>query len=189
MRPVAPRAPMTRAVAAPSMALEPTSIDAASSLLALGIPIAAWLASSSGGHAAVEDDEAFAVACEQTNGDFFVTGMSKGDAFGPNEGKEDVFVLRLSGDDLFDSLESPTPAREKKSAVTLTKKQQTMAIIVVCVAVPLLCFLGYLAGKIRTEQKFEALREVGDRPEGAVPRFRHGELPLEDFFERYCRER
>ena len=107
----------------------------------------------------VEDDEAFAVACEQTNGDFFVTGMSKGDAFGPNEGKEDVFVLRLSGDDLFDSLESPTPAREKKSAVTLTKKQQTMAIIVVCVAVPLLCFLGYLAGKIRTEQKFEALRE------------------------------
>ena len=34
-----------------------------------------------------------------------------------------------------------------------------MAIIVVCVAVPLLCFLGYLAGKIRTEQKFEALRE------------------------------
>eukprot|EP00929_Paragymnodinium_shiwhaense_P015237 TRINITY_DN12329_c0_g1_i1.p1 TRINITY_DN12329_c0_g1~~TRINITY_DN12329_c0_g1_i1.p1 ORF type:complete len:498 (-),score=112.02 TRINITY_DN12329_c0_g1_i1:15-1430(-) len=37
----------------------------------------------------------------------------------------------------------------------------------------------------RRAAEFEALREVGDRPAGAVPRFRHGELSLEEFFERY----
>ena len=42
MRPVAPRVPAMRAVAAPSMALEPSTIDSASSLLALGIPIPAF---------------------------------------------------------------------------------------------------------------------------------------------------
>ena len=42
MRPAALRASVAPAVAAPSMVLEPSSIDAASSLLALGLPIPAF---------------------------------------------------------------------------------------------------------------------------------------------------
>ena len=39
---MSPRAPVAHSVAAPTMVLEPSSIDAASSLLALGIPIPAF---------------------------------------------------------------------------------------------------------------------------------------------------
>merc|ERR1719261_336936 len=42
MRPVSRAPAAVRAVAAPSMALEPSSIEAASSLLAIGIPIPAF---------------------------------------------------------------------------------------------------------------------------------------------------
>merc|ERR1719197_730183 len=42
LRPAALRAPVAPATAAPVMALEPSTIDAASSLLALGIPIPAF---------------------------------------------------------------------------------------------------------------------------------------------------
>ena len=102
------------------------------------------------------DDEAIAIVAHDTDGDFFVAGTTEGDEpFGPNAGDDDAFVLRLSGEALANSLASPGSSKKKDGMSVLW----IALIACVVVGVPLLCFLGYMAGKIRTEHKFEALRE------------------------------
>ena len=101
------------------------------------------------------DDEAIAIVAHDTDGDFFVAGTTEGDEpFGPNAGDDDAFVLRLSGEALANSLASPGSSKKKDGMSVLW----IALIACVVVGVPLLCS-GYMAGKIRTEHKFEALGE------------------------------